>query len=228
MNKSNLPTDTVNFIHQLYHVPGRPTHYLAGAVREEEIRLLGDLYQQHKPRRSIEWGLGSGISAATFGFIRSSLNLPGKHTVLDPFQEEVSGGWGTRCLEEFGQKEAVEFYPTFSEVFLATAREHGERFDFIFIDGAHDMGHKLTDACMANAVLESGGLLCFHDGFFKSTSTAIRFLVENENYKLLNLGYETALKRKLRGLEHSRRLGLSYFPYAQCIDFSVAILQKPG
>jgi predicted O-methyltransferase YrrM len=224
-----LPSSVVQFVHQLYHDVDRPEHYFSGAVREHEMILLAQIYFNHPPERSLEWGLGSGISAASFAFVRQVLQLGGKHIALDPFQEEISRGWGLRCLDESGQADNVSFHATTSEHFLVAASQRGEAFDFVFIDGAHDMGHKLTDACLANEVTSPGGLICFHDSFFDSTATAVQYLIKEAGFSLLNTGYESRLRRYLRSAKHARRLGWRYaWNCGPLIDYSVSVLRKPA
>jgi hypothetical protein len=77
-----------DFVDRLYAAGPRPPTYLCGAVRKREMKLLLRLFLQIAPSRSLEWGLGSGISAAAFGEARRLLGLVGSHIVLDPFQQE--------------------------------------------------------------------------------------------------------------------------------------------
>ena len=217
-----------SFVDSLYSATPRPLTYLCGAVRKSELRLLIRLFVENRPRRSLEWGLGSGISAAAFGEARCLLALEGKHVVLDPFQQETSGGWGLRCLEEFDMTDSVEFSPLTSEEYLINARKSGAEFDFIFIDGAHDEAHKMMDAYMSLEVLAQDGIICFHDSFFCSTSSAITYLVNERGFRLLPVDGEPALKRVLRAAKHSPRMGWRFScTLAPFIHHSIAALSKP-
>jgi predicted O-methyltransferase YrrM len=215
-----------NFVDRLYATP-RPPTYLCGALRKPEMKLLLRLFLQTAPSKSLEWGLGSGISAAAFGEARRLLQLDGTHIVLDPFQQEVSGGWGLRCLREFGMMDYVVFSQRASEEYLADARKCGIKFDFIFIDGAHDMEHKMMDACMSLEVLADKGVICFHDSFFRSTASAITHLVDEGGLELLILEGEPVLKRVLRAVKHSPSLGWRFTcTQAPFIHYSIAALCK--
>jgi predicted O-methyltransferase YrrM len=196
------------------------------AIRPHELDVLVSVYKAVRPKRSLEWGLGSGVSAVALGKARQALGLPGKHVVLDPLQEDY-GNYGVKCMQKFSALDCIEFFPTTSEEFLVGARGRGELFDFVFIDGAHDVGHKLTDACLASSVLSPNAVICFHDSFFTSTSLAVAYLVENCGMKLYETGEEVPLRRRLRGLKHASRLGWRFaFQYAPRIDFSLSVLRR--
>ena len=191
------------------------------------MKLLTRLFLAHRPNRSLEWGLGSGISAAAFGEARRLLGLEGLHVVLDPFQQETSGGWGLRCLKEFGMTKFVSFSPLTSEEYLTNARRCGDKFDFIFIDGAHDTAHKMMDAYLSLEVFADNGIICFHDSFFRSTASAITYLVKERGFKFLPLGGEPALKRLLRSVKHLPRMGWCFScTEAPFIHYSIAALCK--
>lgn len=224
---TGLPPDIDAFIDRLYAATPRPPTYLSGAVRKYEIKLLVKLFLDHAPANSVEWGLGSGISASAFSYARNHLGLSNQHVALDPFQEKFSGGWGFKCLEEFQTRSSIEFHPTTSEEFLVQCRKEGRTFDFAFIDGAHDVGHKLADACLIADVLSPGGIVSFHDSHFRSTALAIRYLVEERGFELAPINCEPVLKRRLRGLKHMWNLGAGYaIHYSPRVNFAVSVLVK--
>ena len=180
---SEMPPEIDAFIDRLYAAEPRPATYLSGAIRKHEIKLLVQLYLSSKPASSVEWGLGSGISASAFSYARRYLGLSKQHVALDPFQEKFSGGWGFKCLDEFQTRELIEFHPITSEEYLVRCRGEGLKFDFAFIDGAHDIGHKLADATLIADVMTEGGIVSFHDSMFRSTSLAISYLVEDRGFE---------------------------------------------
>jgi hypothetical protein len=224
---SDLPPEIEAFIDRLYNADSRPPNYLSGAVRKHEIKLLVRLFLRHRPSHSVEWGLGSGISASAFSYARSFLGLSNQHVVLDPFQVECAGGWGLKCLEEFQRRQFVDFLPISSEEFLVQSRKQGRKFDFAFIDGAHDVGHKLADACLVADVISEGGMVSFHDSFFRSSSLAIKYLVEDRGFELMDVNCESVLKRRLRGVKHVWKVGISYaIKCAPKVNFAVSVLIK--
>jgi predicted O-methyltransferase YrrM len=215
------------FVDRLYRAGPRPPTYLCGALRQPEMKILARLFLATRPSRSLEWGLGSGISAAAFGEARRLLGLQGSHVVLDPFQQEISGGWGLRCLEEFDMMNFVTFSPARSEDYLAASRNCGDKFDFIFIDGAHDTAHKKMDAHMSLEVLADNGVICFHDSFFNSTASAITYLVDERGFEFMPLDGEPAVKRFLRAAKHAPRMGWRFScTLAPLVHYSIAALCK--
>jgi predicted O-methyltransferase YrrM len=224
--RATLSPDQLNLHEQLYTGPVARENMLGSAIRRHELDILVSVYKAVRPHRSIEWGLGTGISAVALGKARQDLGLPGRHVALDPLQSHFANR-GLECIEENGALDCVDFQPVTSEEYLVQARQRGETFDFVFIDGAHDVGQKLTDACLTSGVLSPGAIVCFHDSFIVPTSLALSYLVEHCGLKLHETGDEVPLRRRLRGIKHARRLGLRYaLRYAPCIDYSLSVLQK--
>jgi predicted O-methyltransferase YrrM len=229
INRVPLTAAESDFHQKLFEGLVRDRGILGGAIRPHELNLLVEIYKAVKPSRSIEWGLGTGVSAVALGKARQMLGLSGKHVALDPFQKKLSDDQGLKCLAEFLALDCVEFHPVTSEEYLIQTRMRSESFDFIFIDGAHDVGHKLMDACLASGVISQNAVICFHDSFFTSTSLALIYLVEEHGMKLVETGAESKLRRRLRGIKHARRLGTKFaFNYAPQIDFSLSCLMKGG
>jgi predicted O-methyltransferase YrrM len=114
-----------------------------------------------------------------------------------------------------------------SEDYLIHARNSGAQFDFIFIDGAHDVAHKMMDAYMSLEVLADNGVICFHDSFFHSTASAITYLVNERGFDFVSLEGEPAFSRLLRAAKHSPRMGWRFScTLAPLIHYSVAALSK--
>jgi predicted O-methyltransferase YrrM len=216
-----------DFVDRLYSAGPRPPKYLCGALRKPEMKILVRLFLASRPSRSLEWGLGTGISAAAFSEARRLLGLKDRHIVLDPFQQEVSGGWGLRCLEQFDMRNFVTFSPMTSEEYLTNARECGAEFDFIFVDGAHDMTHKMMDADMSSEVLADNGVICFHDSFLRSTASALTYLSDGRGFEFMPLEGESVFKRLVRAAKHSPRMGWRYScTVAPSVHYSLAALCK--
>jgi len=155
------------------------------------------------------------------------MGIQDPHVALDPFQYQTSGDWGLRCISEFNVSDAVAYHPITSERYLVDARDSKKEHDFIFIDGAHDTGHKVADALLAADVLAPTGVICFHDSFFSSTAIAIRYLIKERGFELIDVPVESKLKRRLRGVKHLRRLGAFHaFHVAPKVNFSVSILRR--
>lgn len=82
---------------------------------------------------------------------------------VDPFDCRDTPGDGS-TFEEF--EENLERYAVKAKVhrnLFADVALNGDRFDLVFIDGAHDEASVKEDAARATALLKPGGLLAFHD-----------------------------------------------------------------
>jgi len=71
-------------------------------------------------------------------------------------------------------------------------------FDFIYVDGSHEIQDVITDACMAFQVLKSGGVMLFDDyeGTEDMKSAINAFLITHRNKcKLLTMNYQLAIQK---------------------------------
>jgi predicted O-methyltransferase YrrM len=97
----------------------------------------------------------------------------GRLTCIDTFEgssEHASwiGGIGDRIEDIFDRNIAASGHSAqcrkiigFSQAVLR--RLHEERFDFIYIDGAHEARYVIEDAVLAFGLLKDGGYICFDD-----------------------------------------------------------------
>lgn len=90
---------------------------------------------------------------------------------VDPFDGRATPGEGDRntfgefCdnLTRFGVRGPVEVCVGTSRDEIPKLCREGRRFDFVFIDGDHELGAVREDIRQAMSVLKPGGLLAFHD-----------------------------------------------------------------
>lgn len=201
----------------------------SGCPRKEECYILAALYLTEKPASSIDWGLGEGTAYITLAACRRYLGLEGKHITLDPLQFTLAKGIGINEIKKYDLDNYVQFLEENSEDFLYKELKTEKQYNFAFIDGAHDIGHKVVDAFYIDKILSPSGIVAFHDSLFFSTSVAIRYLVQQMNYELLTLNTDPIWKVGGRILKHSSRLG---YPY--CSQFipkmgkAVTALRKPA
>lgn len=177
---------------------------------ESETVTLARLAYSRRPAASLEIGLALAASCIGIAAVRDHHSFGRKHVALDPFQQTRSGSVGLLEIERAGLKDSVRWVAEKSEDYLAAALARGERYDFIFIDGAHGMGQVVTDAFMSNRVLNSGGVLVFHDGLLFSTLTAVKYLVEECHYSLIRLPSDSNIKATLRRVRYLPSLGSWY------------------
>jgi predicted O-methyltransferase YrrM len=73
-----------------------------------------------------------------------------------------------------------------------------QEFDFIYVDGSHEIQDVITDACMAFQVLKPGGVMLFDDyeGTEDMKAAIHSFLVTHRNKcKLLCMNYQLAIQK---------------------------------
>jgi predicted O-methyltransferase YrrM len=180
------------------------------ALTESEARLLAQLVLTFAPGRSLEVGLAGASSCVAIAAARRHIGLSEKHIALDPFQQTSSGSLGLLEIERAGLADYVSWFPERSENYLGAAAASGEKFDFAFVDGAHDTGQTVTDAFYIHRILNPGGLVAFHDSSLFSTGAAVYYLVLECGYSVLPLPADSAIKRIGRSLHYVTSVGPWY------------------
>jgi methyltransferase family protein len=199
-----------------------------GSPRKVECELLANLVLSIRPVDTIDWGLGDAAVCIAIVLAKRQLGIQRPHISLDPFQTLLSKDVGLIQLRQRQLDRDVEFLPQRSEDYLVAAAATGLKFDFIFVDGDHGYGAKITDAHLADRVLKPGGVLAFHDGLFNSTAAAVQYLLRDRNYELMPLPCEPRWKSAARQIRHARRLGFSYAAKViPALGVSIACLRKP-
>jgi predicted O-methyltransferase YrrM len=186
------------------------------SVHFGEALTLHNLVLKLGSTRTLEIGLALGGSAIAIGEALESRGGESHHVALDPYQRAF-GHVGVSELERLGLSQRVEALSVHSEEFLQEAVIEGRRFDLIFNDGPHSIGHKVTNTFFADRCLEVGGVLAFHDAFISSTATSVRYLVAERDYEVIPLPSDSKVRRSLRmlkyGLAFGRWYGLHIVPF---------------
>lgn len=144
-------------------------------------------------------------------------------TCVDPFDCRDTPGDGS-TFEEFCAN--LERYKVKANVFrsLFAAVEIRDRFDLIFIDGAHDEASVNADACLATRLLAPRGLIAFHDyrpvsghqdgGWHPGVTVTVNRLVEQGATLVETFGTVAVVRPTGRGLKPTQN--------AKYIDFLTA------
>ena len=211
--------------HDVHH----GTHDLRrSSPSKSETVMLARLAFSTRPAASLEIGLALAASCIGIATVRKHLGLKERHVALDPFQETLSGSVGLREIERAGLKDYVQWQQETSENYLTAAQARGERYDFIFIDGGHGIGQVVTDAFLCDRVLKDDGLIVFHDGLLYSTLAAVKYLVQECQYVLIDLPSDSAIKSTLRSLRYLPSLGTWYgMRVIPKMHKSIVALRKP-
>ena len=150
------------------------------AVSPEEGEALRDWVYREGAVRTIEVGLGYGISAL---HICEGLLLNGdpaaRHVVLDPSQATRFADCGLQVLEDAGVRQLVEHHVEFSEIALPQFLKEGRRFDLGFIDGNHRFDAVMLDLFYLGRLVPRGGIVALDDYNWPGIKKAVSFFVSN-------------------------------------------------
>lgn len=206
---------------------GREYPLSSTSLNFHEARQLQQLIKDTRAEQVAEVGLALGASAVAIAEALEERHDGSRLVTLDPFQSAF-GNVGLSELDRLELKNRVEFVASFGEEFFLASAKAQRYFDFIFIDGAHSIGEKVTTTYFADRCLKSNGTLAFHDAFMPSTIASVKYLVFEQSYRVVSLPPDSTLKRWSRVLRHSTSAGYWYScnitPYTHG---SLVALRKP-
>lgn len=173
-------------------------------------RATGELLQRAvrevQPVLSLEIGLAYGVSTLFIGDAIRSLPRPGRHIVLDPYQNGKWRGIGLRNLREAGLDSLIEFHEESSELFLPRLIAEGRTLDLVFIDGLHRFDQAFVEFYYVNRLLRRGGIVLFDDAARRSVNRVIRHALTYPAYEVYGTTGSSPGGPSLLG--RARRLGL--------------------
>jgi predicted O-methyltransferase YrrM len=179
------------------HADGRPRDLFPNAIGSEEGSALRHWVRREGALRTLETGLGFGLSTL---FICEGLlaNGPaGRHVAADPYQLEglpqqrtTYAGAGLQILEEAGVRDLVEFYAEESQIVLPRLLAEGRRFDLAFIDGNHRFEGVFLDLIYSGRLLTPGGIVFADDVQLPAVRRAVGFCLANLGWVVEDQGQE--------------------------------------
>jgi predicted O-methyltransferase YrrM len=178
---------------------GRSRDLFPVAIGNEEGEALRDWVRKEGAQRTLETGLGFGISAL---FICEGLLANGsaaRHVAADPYQFSVlprhkttSPGVGLQILEEAGARDLIEFYAEESQILLPRLLAEGRQFDLAFLDGNHRFEGVFLDLIYSGRLLKPGGIVFADDTQLPAIRRAISFCLANLAWIVEDEGQEGA------------------------------------
>ncbi|MDQ3824156.1 MAG: class I SAM-dependent methyltransferase [Actinomycetota bacterium] len=167
------------------------------AIGPAEGDALLEWVRKERAHRTIEAGLGFGISTL---FICEGLlaNGPGgSHVAADPYQFSALPGHrttylgvGLEILEEAGVRDLVEFYEEESQIVLPRLLAEGRRFDFAFLDANHRFEGVFLDLIYAGRLLRPGAIVFVDDTQLPGVRRAVDFCLANLGWTVEDEGAE--------------------------------------
>jgi predicted O-methyltransferase YrrM len=155
------------------------------AIGVEEGEALRAVVQREAAARTVEVGLGYGISALC---ICEALLAGGgedaRHVALDPHQAGRFAGVGLQLLEDAGVDNLVEHHAEESQIALPRMLSEGRRFDLAFVDGNHRFDGVFLDLVHLGRLVRPGGVVFVDDHQLPAVARAASFCVTNLGWRL--------------------------------------------
>lgn len=164
------------------------------AIGPREGEALRDRVRNEGARRTLEVGLGWGVSALFIceGLLENGAGIG--HVACDPYQFESPKfeGAGTRALEQAGIRDLVEFHAEESQILLPRLVAEGRRFDLAFIDGSHRFERVFLDLVYASRLVRDGGIVFVDDSQLPAVRRSIELCVSELGWQIEEEGEEGA------------------------------------
>jgi predicted O-methyltransferase YrrM len=183
-------------------VTGAPAQLVPHSIDRAEGESLRDLAIAEGAERTIEVGLALGMSALFL--CQAVLPRGGRHTAIDPFQQESWNGAGLRTLREAAVEDLVDVIQEESQLALPLLVGQGREFDFAFVDGDHRFEGVFLDLYFMTRLVKPSGLVVVDDMWMPAVRTAVAYVEKNLDATLepdaLPDGFRWRRRRLSRGV----------------------------
>jgi predicted O-methyltransferase YrrM len=190
-------------------IPNGHTKTFTGTVSLDEALEIASKVVELRPEATMETGVAYGLSTLAI-CLALKANGKGIHYGADPDQ---------RTVHEMAAVELLRQHEVSDRFRLLEGPAHKmlpgvpDRIQFAFVDGWHTFDCKLIDFFLTDKLLDSGGVVGFHDCQWASTQRVLRFALSNRKYRLIgnvqrgvfNARNYTTLNRLDRLIELQRR-----------------------
>ena len=156
---------------------------LPEAHASEIERLVRELHLT----RTLETGMAYGLSTLAICGVHEERG-EGSHIAIDPHQSSDWRGIGLLNLERAGLAGRARVIEARSDEALPRLRDEGARIDFALIDGLHLFDATLVDFFHVDRMLDTGGVVVFHDTWMPAVAQAVAFVEANRAYERLPAG----------------------------------------
>jgi predicted O-methyltransferase YrrM len=165
------------------------------SLPEAHASEIERLVTQLELTRTLETGMAYGLSTLAICGAHDQRG-EGEHIAIDPYQSSDWGGIGLLNLERAGLAARARVIEARSDEALPRLRDEGVRLDFALIDGLHLFDATLVDFFHVDRMLDTGGVVVFHDTWMPAVAQAVAFVEANRAYEPLKAG--DAAMRALR------------------------------
>jgi predicted O-methyltransferase YrrM len=193
------------------------------SIGPEEASALRDWVEREDARRTIEVGLGYGVSTVAIceGLVA---NGGGRHVAIDPYQHiglqrhaTKFEGAGLRALDDAGLRELVEFHEEESQIVLPRLLAEGRAFDVAFVDGNHRFESVFLDLIYSGRLLDERRIVFVDDTQLPAIRRALDFCLANLGWTVEGDGAEGDVHEWL--VVRTGPAAAFERPYADFVDF---------
>jgi predicted O-methyltransferase YrrM len=165
------------------------TLYLPGILSKQLISSLGEEFLLARPLKLLE--IGSYEGGSSVWYIRYMLTHPQSTlTCIDPWSSDLRNGLNSSLVYDTfqanialtGRSDRVRVLRNDSMLALANLVVHGEKFDFIYVDGSHMLPDVLSDITLSWKLLAVGGVMALDDVPWRSTRKIASDAVDKYTY----------------------------------------------
>lgn len=158
-------------LHDAFDIPETDS---ATPVTRVQGQALHELIVAHGLKRTLEIGLGYGVSAAYIMAATCS-----RHIAIDPYQEKY-GNRGIANLRRLGFDSRLELIAEPSQLAMPRLVVAGATpVDLVFIDGGHKLDEVFVDWYFSDLVLDEGGLIVLDDAVLRPIARLGAFVRTN-------------------------------------------------
>ncbi len=147
---------------------------------QNNLNVLRSLMLEHRPKRTLEIGMGSAGSTVTICAAHQRLGRAAthQHIAVDPFQK-TSNPSGLDAVERAGLSDFLDHRADFSAIVLPALLGKEARFGLIYVDGSHIFEDAFIDAYYGARLLEPDGVIAFDDCSDPHVAKVLRFIRNN-------------------------------------------------
>ncbi|MFO0848059.1 MAG: class I SAM-dependent methyltransferase [Gemmataceae bacterium] len=162
---------------------------IKNCISAPEGEWLADLVARANPRRTVETGMGTGLSGLHIGLglLRAAERHgtpPGRHLAIDPCQQgDFWRGAGLAVRDQAGLADLFDHAGEPAEYVLPRMAAAGERVEFAFIDAYHRFENALLEFFYVDRMLPVGGLCVIDDTDWPSVWRVVRFALTHRGYE---------------------------------------------
>jgi predicted O-methyltransferase YrrM len=159
------------------------------AVRNDQGEIIERIVEESAPSTTLEVGCASGLSSLYIarGRLKAGKFSDNSMHIIDLKQTTHWHNIGRKAIEQAGIKDKVSFYEQAAHTVLPELLKKGLRIQFAFLDGWHLTDYVMLETFYCDKILDTGGVLMYHDMHLQGLQLFTAFWIANCNYEPVSL-----------------------------------------